>query len=224
MKDSKTLLEQTRQQLAASSPNTPTAAGQPGFKPAADTSAIIDAINQVFAEFELVYHNQYLKAFPTLEKLQYGKQLWFSHLKDYSAAQIIAAAHRAIKESEYLPTIAGLVKYCENEWALYGLPDPRTAYIEACQKPSPKAEQAWSHPAVYHAGCAADWFFLANNTEAKALPVFEQHYRQIADRVRQGDILEIPVIPALPESLPSQLSHEEQLQRIQALREQLQKL
>lgn len=185
---------------------------------------MIDTINQVFAEFELVYHNQYHKAFPTLEKLQLGKQLWFSHLKDYSARQILNAAHRAIKESEYLPTIASLVKYCENEWALYGLPDPRTAYIEACQKPSPKAEQAWSHPAVYQAGHDADWFFLANNSESRAFPVFEQHYRLICDRVRQGESITIPEIPALPASLPSQLSHEQQLQKIQAIREQLQDL
>lgn len=224
MKDSKTLLEQTRQQLAASSPNTPTAAGPQASRPAADTGAAIDAINQLFAEFELVYHNQYLKAFPTLEKLQFAKQLWFTHLKEYSAEQILRAAHRAIKESEYLPTIAGLVKYCENEWNLYGLPDPRSAYVEACRASSPKAEYHWSHPAVYHAGCAADWFFLANNTEAKAYPVFEQHYRQICDRVRQGETFTVPAIPALPASLPTTLSHEEQVARIHALKEQLQKL
>lgn len=183
---------------------------------------MVDTINQVFAEFELVYHNQYLKAFPTLEKLQLGKQLWFSHLQDYSAQQILNAAHRAIKESEFLPTIAGLVKYCENEWALYGLPDPRTAYIEACQKPSPKAEQAWSHPAVYHAGCAAGWYFLANNIEAKAYPIFEEQYRLLADRVRAGESFTIPEVPALPESLPPTLSHEEQLEKIREIREQLQ--
>lgn len=175
----------------------------------------------MFAEFELVYHNQYLKAFPSIEKLQLGKQLWFSHLQDYSAEQILHAAHRAIKESEYLPTIASLIKYCDNEWSLYGLPSPRNAYVEACQANSPKAEYRWSHPAVYHAGIAADWFFLANNIEAKALPVFEQHYRLIAERVRQGEELTQPTVFALPENLPSTLSHEEQLQKIKAIRQLL---
>lgn len=193
-------------------------------RPAADATAVIDAINQVFAEFELVYHNQYYKAFPTLEKLQYAKQLWHANLKDFSAAQILHAAHRAIKESEYLPTIAGLLKYCENEFALYGLPAPRDAYIEACQATNPKAEYRWSHPAVYHAGHASDWFFLANNSEAKALPVFEQHYRALCERVRQGETLALPNIPALPESLPNQLSHEEQLEKIRTIKEQLQNL
>ena len=183
----------------------------------------MDAIDRLFAEFELVYHNQYLKAFPTLEKLQLAKQLWFSHLQDYSAKQILAAAHRAIKESEFLPTIAGLVKYCENEWALYGLPDPRTAYIEACQKPSPKAEQRWSHPIVYHAGCAAGWYFLANNSEAKAYPVFEEQYRAFADRVRAGEEFTIPDVKALPETLPPTLSQQEQLEKINEIREELQK-
>jgi len=178
-------------------------------------------VNQVFAEFELVYHNQYLKAFPSVEKLQLGKQLWFSHLQDYSAEQILKAAHRAIKESEYLPTIASLIKFCENEWSLYGLPDPRSAYIEACQASSPKVEAQWSHAVVFHAGAATGWFFLANNSEAKALPVFEQHYREFADRVRQGESFTLPQIPALPESLPSQLSHEEQLEKIREIRQLL---
>lgn len=170
-----------------------------------------------------MYHNQYLKAFPTLEKLQYAKQLWFSHLSDYSAEQIIRAAHRAIKESEYLPSIAGLVKYCENEWSLYGLPNPRDAYIEACQASSPKASYAWSHPVVFHAGCTSDWFFLANNTEAKAFPVFDNHYRLLCERARQGEAFELPMTPALPEHLPNKLSHEEQIQKIHDISEQLKK-
>lgn len=131
------------------------------------------------------------------------------------------AAHRAIKESEYLPTIRGLLKYCADEFALYGLPDTRSAYIEACTAPSPKNSYAWSHPAVYHAGCASDWFFLANNIEAKALPVFERNYHILCERVRKGESLDLPVLQALPESLPSTLSREEQLEKIKVLRQKL---
>ena len=187
----------------------------------ADTEANIDAINQVFAEFELVYHNQYTKAFPTLEKLQYAKQLWFSNLSDYSPEQILNAAHRVIKESEYLPTIRGLLKYCEDELSLFGLPDARSAYVEACKAPSPKQNYNWSHPAVFHAGVASDWFFLANNIESKAFPVFERNYQIICDRVRKGEQLDAPVAIALPEKLTPQLSQEEQQAKIQQLRSEI---
>lgn len=181
----------------------------------------MDAIDRLFAEFELVYHNQYHKAFPTLEKLQLGKQLWFSHLQEYAPEQILSAAHRAIRESEFLPTIAGLVKYCDDEFALYGLPDPRAAYIEACQAPSPKSDYSWSHPAVYYAGQASDWFFLANNMESKAFPVFERNYHLLCERVRRGEKLEAPVPLALPETTPVTLSREEQLAKIRNIRKNL---
>lgn len=75
----------------------------------------MDAIDQMFAEFELVYHNQYHKAFNSKEKEDWAKKLWYSNLKTFSAQQILEAAHRAIKESDYLPTVHGVLKYCEHQ-------------------------------------------------------------------------------------------------------------
>lgn len=181
----------------------------------------MDAVDQMFAEFELVYHNQYQKAFPTLEKLQYAKKLWFSNLQQYSPEQVLRAAHQAIKGSEFLPTIRGLLKYCEDELSLYGLPSSRDAYIEACQAPSPKANQHWSHPAVYHAGKASDWFFLANNPESKAFPIFERNYQILCQRVRAGETLEQPIPHALPEKAEVTLSQDEQKARLQEIRSSL---
>lgn len=187
-----------------------------------DKHAVIDAVNRIFAEFELVYHNQYVKAFPTVEKLQYAKKLWLSNLAHLPAEQIIAAAHRAIKESEYLPTIRGLLKYCENELDLYGLPDARAAYVEACMAPAPQDQAQWSHPAVYFAGKASDWFFLANNAEKIAFPVFERNYQLLCQRVRQGEQLHLPVTQALPERVEAEpLSAEQQQAHLARLRNTL---
>lgn len=167
----------------------------------------------------MVYHNQFTKAFPSREKLQYGKKLWLSHLQYLRAEQIIAAAHRAIRESEYLPTIRGLLKYCTDELEMYGLPDARTAYIEACMAQVPQDKAQWSHPAVYFAGKASDWFFLANTPERQAFPVFERNYQLLCQRVRQGEQLNLPVAPALPESVATTpLTREEQQAQMQALR------
>jgi 16S rRNA A1518/A1519 N6-dimethyltransferase RsmA/KsgA/DIM1 with predicted DNA glycosylase/AP lyase activity len=46
--------------------------------------------------------------------------------------------------------------------------------------------QRWSHPAVYHAGAASDWFFLASSPEKTAFPVFERHYRRLCELVDAG--------------------------------------
>ncbi len=40
----------------------------------------VDAINQMFAEFELAYHNQYHKAFPDEGALNLGKKILVSSL------------------------------------------------------------------------------------------------------------------------------------------------
>jgi len=75
----------------------------------------INAINQMFAEFELVYHNQYQKAFSTKEKEDWAKKLWFSNLKDFTAEEILNAAHKAIKTSSFLPTVHDVLKHCEKQ-------------------------------------------------------------------------------------------------------------
>jgi hypothetical protein len=202
-----------------SSRNTPTAAGQTvsDNTAAADARhAMAAAIDQMFAEFELVYHNQFQKAFPTAEKLTYARRLWFSHLKDYKPEQILAAVRRVTQESEYLPTVQGVMKYLGA--SALGLPESRDAYREACLAPSPKAEQRWSHPAVYLAGAASDWFFLANQPEKMAFPVYEKHYRLLCERVAQGETLQMPAVAALPETIHQPLTAEQRHEAMQALR------
>lgn len=181
-------------------------------------AAIMDAVDRVFAEFELVYHNQYNKAFPSEEKLNYAKRIWFNNLNHLSPELIISAAHQAIRESEFLPTIKGLLKHISGA---KGLPEAYSAYIEACQAASPKIEQHWSHPAVYLAGSASDWFFLASNNEAKAFPLFKRHYDALCERVISGELLTIPSHQALPETISQPLSNDERKQRMKTLRDTL---
>lgn len=222
MRDSKKLTQQAERSLRASSKHIPTEAGQKDSRSRQmpEKELVIDAINQMFAEFQLVYHNQYNKAFPDPEKLTYAKKLWFSNLKDYQPEQILAAAHRAIKESEFLPTIRGILKYFENAYQEYGLPDARAAYIEACRAPSPKGEFNWTHPAIYYAGRESDWFFIANNSEYIVFPVFQRNYQILCERVIKGEELEVPVLKALPEEITKVLSKEEQKAHLKKLREE----
>lgn len=185
------------------------------------TDAHIDALNEVFALFRINYHNQYYKAYNDDAVLSQIKKLWLESLVQFEPRTILRGARKVIEESEYLPTLNRMIRACQGDPEAFGLPDARTAYIEACRAPSPKSAWHWSHAAVYHAGLASDWFFLANNSEKIAFPVFERHYQRLCEKVMNGVELPVPDAPALPETIERPLSREENQQRLDDLRKQL---
>jgi hypothetical protein len=187
----------------------------------ASTLDRVDAINQVFAEFEFAYHNQFHKAFADAESLAIAKKYWLGTLENYSPRHIVQAAKRVVKTQEYLPSIAAMLKACEQGFDLYGLPSPRQAYEEACRASSPKQAWHWSHEAVYFAGKAAGWYMLANEPESKAFPVFNYHYGILCQQVVEGKELHIEAPPALTEKVERKLSREEQKERIARMRAEL---
>ena len=129
-----------------------------------------------------------------------AKKLWLSKLSDFSAETIIAGAEKVIAESDYLPTLHKMLNACRDVGMPAGLPSPRKAYEEVCNKPSPKAEQQWSHPAVYIAGRECGWYFLANTVESKAFPPFADIYQQYCERVVAGEEFTVEKPEALPET------------------------
>ncbi len=149
------------------------------------------------------------------------QRLWLESLLDYDPETILRGAKKIITESDYLPTLHRMIRACQGDPDKYGLVDAHTAYVEACRAPSPKTNYAWSHAAVYHAGCASDWFFLANNTEKNAFPIFERHYSKLSERVMNGEKLPAPSTLALPETIETPLSKEENQLRMEAMRKQL---
>lgn len=181
----------------------------------------IDAINQLFAEFELAYHNQYYKAYGTEERLVLAKKYWLGCLSSYSPNQIVAAARRVVKTSDFLPTVSVVVRACEEGGSLFGLPSAREAYFEACRAGTPKDEYSWSHEAVYLAGRATDWYVLAGEPEDKVFPLFEYYYHDLCQRVMSGEELKLPPKEALPKHIGTPLSGDENHERMMKLRETL---
>jgi len=199
MANSKDLIQKVASEIVASSTQSPTAAGHPKAEPA--NPQLIDAINQIFAFFRINYHNQYYSAFGDNTKSEnLAKKLWLSKLSDFSAETIIAGAEKVIAESDYLPTLHKMLNACRDVGMPAGLPSPRKAYEEVCNKPSPKAEQQWSHPAVYIAGRECGWYFLANTVESKAFPPFADIYQQYCERVVAGEEFTVEKPEALPET------------------------
>tara|TARA_R110000772_G_scaffold38750_2_gene91232 strand:+ start:3857 stop:4528 length:672 start_codon:yes stop_codon:yes gene_type:complete len=181
----------------------------------------VDAINQMFAEFELAYHNQYHKAFPDEGALNLAKKYWLNTLAVFSPELILKATRQLVLSQPYLPTIANVADTCKNGLSLFGLPSIHDAYLEACRKASPKSAQQWSHLAVYLAGRATGWFELANQTEAQIFPLFDYHYSQLMQRVLHGEELKVSVATPLPETSTVCLSANENLSRLKELKTHL---
>jgi hypothetical protein len=164
----------------------------------------VDAINQVFALFKLNYHNQFYKAFSNTSELNSIKRLWLESLSEFDGEVLLAAAKSIVAASEYLPTLKTMIQHCE-EAAKSGYPDVRLAYVEACCSASPKAEQNWSHPLVYHTGRELGWHFLHSTQEDIAFPAFKQVYAELMKKARHGLELKMPELLELekPESKPA---------------------
>jgi len=222
------LLDQTSKKLKTGSSASPIEVGpnrvaEPDdaeYEAAGDMDHV-DAINRLFGEFEFSYHNQYHKAFSDPESLVIAKKYWLSCLSQYAPLQITQAGKSVITSQEYLPTIATLVRACENIHEIFGLPSARQAYLEACRAPSPKVEHSWSHPAVYFAGKASDWFVLATEPEARAFPVFDYHYGILCKRVMKGEALAIATPQAIAAKIERKLSPAQAREQIERLKKEL---
>lgn len=204
--------------------NSTTAAGQAeraaAEKP--DTAPeLIDAITQIFALFRINYHNQYYSAFSDVELLNQAKRLWLDSLRHYSVACLLKAARQVIEHSEYLPTLHKMIQACNAQEDETGLPTSQKAYREACLARHPKAQQDWSHPAVYLAGVATGWYELENQAEYLSWPAYKTHYENYRRRALRGEQLEIPQTQALPKPSQSSLSKAERLKTLRKMRAEL---
>lgn len=147
-----------------------------------------------------------------------AKQLWSRLLVDFDANTMMKAAELVVKQQKFLPNVHDVLEACEQaQHIVLGVPDTHAAYVEACRAPSPKAEYNWTHPAVYYAGRASDWFMLANEPEQIAYPVFERNYSLLLDRIRNGEELNIDLPKAIPERIERPLERKEQAQNLRDL-------
>ncbi|ODS24229.1 hypothetical protein AB835_04975 [Candidatus Endobugula sertula] len=182
---------------------------------------LIDTINQSFELLRLNYHHLYFSAYSEIDALNSAKRLWMENLSPFKPDVILKTVHLLIKESDYLPTISRVIRGCLEVDNTHSLPDVHSAYIEACRAPSPKRNAPWSHPAVYYAGQQSNWYFLANNTEATAFPIFKTHYETLYQRVLNGEALPEITPLALPDQKTQALSKEENITQLQKMRTEL---
>ncbi len=131
------------------------------------------------------------------------------------------AAEKIIADNDYLPTLHKMLNACRAVAMPAGLPAPRKAYLEVCNKASPKAAQQWSHPAVYAAGRDCGWHFLANTGENKAFVQFADIYQQYCERVLAGEVFQVEPPEALPETSMKPASKKQALTELDNLKQLL---
>lgn len=182
---------------------------------------LADTLNQVFALFRLNYHNQFYAAYADTTQLNQIKRLWLDALSGFTPETILSGAKQAIENCEYLPSLKRMLDCCHDAMARHGIPDVRAAFLEACERGSPKLEQPWTHPVVYLAGKDSDWFFLANNPERSTFPVFEKHYSRWVDRISRGEQVQLPPLPELPGPTQMNMSAAERQAALRRLRSEL---
>lgn len=192
----------------------------PEISTAKPTAAHVEAINHLFTELELAYHNQFHKAFPDHQALSMAKQLWLRLLVGFKPEHIATAGRQAICDNTFLPTPHSIREYCDAAITA-GIPDAKAAYIEASLSSEPRQNVKWSHPIVYFAGKTTDWFFISSQPEAQVFPVFERNYLLLLERVKRGETLSLPVAKALTKKRQEPLEPEVQKEKLKNLREQL---
>lgn len=151
-----------------------------------------------------------------------AKQLWADTLRAYSPEIIVRGCRAAIRDSKFLANLYELNRCCREQLRTLGLPDAHDAYREACFANSPKHNAVWSHPAVYFAGKACDWFRISSEPEARMLPIFERHYSLLCEQVMAGTVLEVPQQAMLEENISGpELDRDDKHDRMQAMRDGL---
>lgn len=200
--------------MTAAGPHNPTFSAE-------DKEALVDTINQSFELLRLNYQHLYFSAYSEMDALNSAKRLWMDSLSPFSSEVILHAVRRIIKESDYLPTISRIIRLCIDISSEHTLPTAHNAYIEACNAPSPKRNAPWTHPAVYYAGKQTNWFFIANNTEKTAFPIFKSHYEKLCQRIINGETLPELTLLALPEEKSTPLSKTENIERMKKMREEM---
>ncbi|WP_235009129.1 replication protein P [Marinobacterium lutimaris] len=154
-------------------------------------------VNMIFTRFMAIYGHKFKSCFETEQEIRIAKREWALSLRGYGERELVAAVNRCKETLAWMPTISEFLAIIRDLDGDFGLPPLRDAYTEACMFADHPRAHDWSHPAVYLAGRNTGWFELRSEDEPEVLPKFSYHYDVLCRRVRQGEELELPVVPAI---------------------------
>ncbi len=105
-------------------------------------------------------------------------------------------------DDKYFPAPGTFIRWCTPQPEDLGLPEPETAYLEACKHAHElnPGKAKWSHQAVYEAAKQTGFFELKSMAEKHILPVFTRNYDIITKKILKGE-----PISDIPKALPGQV-------------------
>lgn len=160
----------------------------------------------LFARFMTIYGHKFKSVFQSEDEIRIAKREWALSLRGYSEQELVNAIDRCKEQFVWMPTIAEFLELLRKDLQDYGLPSTLAAYQEACMHSDHPRQHDWSHAAVYFAGRATDWFRLRTEDKIDVFPDFEFNYRQLCQRVVDGEDLEVPIVQALPDNSSNTLA------------------
>ena len=153
----------------------------------------------IFARFMVIYGHKFKSCFETQDEIRIAKREWAISLSGYTESELVAAIDHCKENSEWMPTISEFIKVLRDLTGDHGLPSAMHAYEEACMHADHPRKHQWTHPAIYHAGKATEWFRLRTEDQPDVFPDFRYNYEVLCRRVRAGEQLDQPVPIALPD-------------------------
>lgn len=151
----------------------------------------------VFTRFMAIYGHKFKSSFETEAEMRIAKREWAMSLGQYSEGELVAAINICKETLAWAPSIAEFISILQSLNNVFGLPDVRAAYKEACFHADAPSQHNWSHQVVYHAGKETGWFELRSATEKTSFGLFSYHYEVMCRRFRQGELVEAPVTVAI---------------------------
>ena len=153
-----------------------------------------------------IYGHKFKSIFDNENEIRIAKREWALSLKGYSEQELVGAVNRCKEEFIWMPTISEFLSVMKKGFEDYGLPSAMLAYREACHHADHPRDHQWSHPAVYFAGRATDWYRLRCEEKSQVFGDFEFNYRKICQRVLAGEALEVPLAKGLPDKSSNTLA------------------
>lgn len=155
-------------------------------------SLSLEAKRQHERDFAQAYRILYSFGFISFQVDDTDYRIWEQACSDLTSEELIHGAQESVNFKGRWFRINDFRALCQKSPT--SLPDAHDAYVEACMADSPKDQQEYSHPAVYYAGKAAGFGYLAANPEREAYPRFRAFYEDLLKRVANGEKLEMPLV------------------------------
>lgn len=151
-------------------------------------------VNMLFARFKAIYTHKFASAYSTPDEVKLAKREWSIAIRGFQEPLLAYAVERAKETYAWPPTISEFLNLINTAYKVYGLTNPRSAYMEACRCRMNPLEFRWSHPAVYFSGSKVGWYFLRTEEENKTWPEFEKAYLEQVQKVISGKLLKLPKV------------------------------